>query len=79
MHLNTEKVLYCFYKMLLRNTRVSETSQHWLHTPTKGRYVFYWRGWAGTSEGRIICKYFTDWGGSNLFYICNRGRVIVFW
>ena len=31
---------------------------------------FYWGGgggWAGTSEGRVISKYFTNWGGSNLF------------
>ena len=33
----------------------------------KGRYVFYWGGWAGVSEGRVISKYFTNWGGSNLF------------
>ena len=26
-------------------------------------------GWAGVSEGRVISKYFTNWGGSNLFYM----------
>ena len=25
-------------------------------------------GWAGASEGRVISKFFTNWGGSNLFY-----------
>ena len=36
----------------------------------KGRYVFNWGvgGWNGASEGRVISKYFTNWGGSNLFY-----------
>ena len=31
---------------------------------------FYWgeQGWAGASEGRVLSKYFTNWGGSNLFY-----------
>ena len=24
-------------------------------------------GWAGALEGRVISKYFTNWGGSNLF------------
>ena len=23
--------------------------------------------WAGALEGRVISKYFTNWGGSNLF------------
>ena len=36
---------------------------------TKERYVFNRRGWAGASEGRVICKYFTNLGGSNLFYM----------
>ena len=35
----------------------------------KGRFVFYWKGWAGASEGRVICKYFPNCGGSNLFYM----------
>ena len=35
----------------------------------KGRYVFNWTGWAGALEGRVICKYFTNLGGSNLFYM----------
>ena len=25
-------------------------------------------GWAGALEGRILSKFFTNWGGSNLFY-----------
>ena len=25
-------------------------------------------GWVGASEGRVISKFFTNWGGSNLFY-----------
>ena len=25
-------------------------------------------GWAGASEGRVLSKFFTNWGGSNLFY-----------
>ena len=33
-----------------------------------GRYVFYCRGWAGASEGRVLSNFFTNWGGSNLFY-----------
>ena len=33
----------------------------------KGRYVFYCGGWAGGLDGRVISKYFTNWGGSNLF------------
>ena len=30
---------------------------------------FYWGGggWAGALEGKAISKYFTNWGGSNLF------------
>ena len=24
--------------------------------------------WAGASEGRVISNFFTNWGGSNLFY-----------
>ena len=35
------------------------------------RYVFYWwggGGWAGASEGRVLSNFFTNWGGSNLFY-----------
>ena len=34
-----------------------------------GKVRFYWGagGWAGALEGRVIGKYFTNWGGSNLF------------
>ena len=31
-YVNTEKVLYCFYKIILKNTHKSETSQPCLHT-----------------------------------------------
>ena len=27
-------------------------------------------GWAGASEGRVLSNFFTNWGGSNLFYSC---------
>ena len=34
-----------------------------------GRYVFLLgRGGGGASEGRVLSKFFTNWGGSNLFY-----------
>ena len=29
---------------------------------------FYWGGGGGASEGRVLSKFFTNWGGSNLFY-----------
>ena len=25
-------------------------------------------GWAGVSDGRVLTKFFTNWGGSNLLY-----------
>ena len=25
-------------------------------------------GWAGALKGRVLSKFFTNWGGSNLFY-----------
>ena len=34
-------------------------------------------GWDGASEGRVISQFFTNWGGSNLFY-SQRGGVTVF-
>ena len=34
-------------------------------------------GWDGASEGREISQFFTNWGGSNLFY-SQRGGVTVF-
>ena len=30
--------------------------------------TFFIGGWAGASEGRVLSKFFTHWGGSNLFY-----------
>ena len=30
--------------------------------------TFLIRGWAGASEGRVVSNFFTNWGGSNLFY-----------
>ena len=44
-------------------------------------------GWAGASEGRVIRKYFTNWGGSNLFYtqpgegrgIFGQGKITPCW
>ena len=30
--------------------------------------VFVGGGGAGASEGRVTSKFFTNWGGSNLFY-----------
>ena len=35
-------------------------------------------GGAGASERRVLSKFFTNWGVSNLFYSQLRGRVIVF-
>ena len=42
------------------------------HSVREGTF-FYWgggggAGWAGASEGRVLSKFFTNWGGSNLFY-----------
>ena len=34
-------------------------------------------GWAGALDGRVLSKFFTNWGASNLF-ILKRGRVTVF-
>ena len=37
-------------------------------------------GWAVASEGRVLCKFFTNWGGQTCF-ILNRalGGSQVFW
>ena len=43
----------------------------------KGRYVFYLGGWAGASEGRVISKILTNWGGPNLF-ISQKGEGYTF-
>ena len=40
---------------------------------------FIGRGWAGASEGRVISKYFTNWGGSNLFYMQPGEGHRIFW
>ena len=34
----------------------------------KVRFFIEGGGWAGASEGRVISKFFTNRGGSNLFY-----------
>ena len=34
----------------------------------EGTFFIGGRGWAGASEGRVLSKFFTNWGGSNLFY-----------
>ena len=34
----------------------------------EGTFLIGGGGWAGASEGRVISKYFTNKGGSNLFY-----------
>ena len=44
----------------------------------KGRYVFYWGGWAGALEGRVISKYFSKIGEGQTCLIRSRGRVTVF-
>ena len=44
----------------------------------KGRYVFYWGGWAGALEGRVISKYFSKIGKGQTCLIRSRGRVTVF-
>ena len=31
------------------------------------------REWAGASEGRVLSKFFTNWGGSNLFFCSSTG------
>ena len=44
----------------------------------KGRYFFIGVGrWARPLEGRVISKYFTNWGGQTCL-IRSRGTVIVF-
>ena len=35
---------------------------------------FIWGGLAGASEGRVISKFFTNWGGSNLFFFSQPGE-----
>ena len=30
--------------------------------------TFFIGGWAGASQGRVLRNFFTNWGGSNLFY-----------
>ena len=58
---------------------------HWLPTSSfpvvRERTFFIERGGgggAGALDGRVLSKFFTNWGGSNLF-ILKRGRVTVFW
>ena len=42
---------------------------HWIvRLQGKVRFLLGGRGWAGASEGRVISQFFTNWGGSNLFY-----------
>ena len=35
--------------------------------------TFFMGGWDGASEGRVISQFFTNWGGSNLFYSQRGG------
>ena len=34
----------------------------------EGTFFIGGGGWAGASEGRVLSKFFTNWGGSKLFY-----------
>ena len=34
----------------------------------EGTFLIGGGGWAGASEGRVLIIFFTNWGGSNLFY-----------
>ena len=45
----------------------------------KVRFYLGGGGWAGASEGRVISKYFTNWGGSNLFYTQPGEGRSIFW
>ena len=36
-------------------------------------------GWAGASEGRVTSNFFTNWGGSNLFYSQPGEGHSLFW
>ena len=36
--------------------------------PIREGTFFIGGGWAGASEGRVISKFLSNWGGSNLFY-----------
>ena len=38
-------------------------------TIREGTFFIWGGGLAGSSEGRVISKFFTNWGGSNLFYL----------
>ena len=44
-----------------------------------GKVRFELGGWAGALEGRVISKYFTNWGGSNLFDTQPREGHSFFW
>ena len=54
---------------------LSSQAQNLMNSFTKGRYVFNWGGggWAGASEGRVISKYFSNWGGSKPVLYATRG------
>jgi len=44
----------------------------------KVRFFIEGGGWAGASEGGVIGNFFTNWGGSNLFY-SQPGGSQFFW
>ena len=45
----------------------------------EGTFLIGRGGWAGVSEGRVISKYFTNWGGSNLLYTQPGEVRSIFW
>ena len=51
---------------LSRFSRQNEAGLRALTVVREGTF-FIGVGWAGALEGRVISKYFTNWGGSNLF------------
>ena len=59
-------VSFCRFLFVSSSSRVS-TSGPRRQTPREGTF-FYWGGGGGASEGRVLSKFFTNWGGSNLFY-----------
>ena len=79
-----ENTFLCFNKFAwLLATRVgtlwSEKNRAAPLWPVNGSYVFFIgeRGGPGLSEGRVVSKYFANWGGSHFFFW--QGKITPCW
>ena len=67
LYLSFLAVIWLCFRLFTSDTAMDKVVAR-SHFVREGTFLLGGVGWVGAMEGRVISKYFTYWGGTNLFY-----------